>query len=150
MANLVSWLRGTSAWAEVKAELAWIAAPRGAVSSAAWSKRVFGAVVYDAPAEAFTVGCVDVAPAWLGRLAPGGFCVVPLEHGGWHPLTSAEPNGDGARLTVLGPAGFVAIQGQQAGCRPWPHAGRLGPEPRGRMVPLPDELAAGLLPGAGE
>jgi protein-L-isoaspartate(D-aspartate) O-methyltransferase len=97
-----------------------------------------------------TVGCVDVAPAWLGQLAPGGFCVVPLQHGGWHPLTRAEPNGDGARLTVVGPAGFVAIQGQQAGCRPWPHAGRLGPEPEVEWSPLPDELAAGLVPGAAD
>jgi protein-L-isoaspartate(D-aspartate) O-methyltransferase len=97
-----------------------------------------------------TVGCVDVAPAWLGQLAPGGFCVVPLQHGGWHPLTRAEPNGDGARLTVVGPAGFVAIQGQQAGCRPWPHAGRLGPEPEVEWSPLPDELAAGLFPAAGD
>ena len=42
----------------------------------------------------------------------------------------------------------MAIQGRQAGCRPWPHAGRLGPEPEVEWSPLPDELAAGLFPGA--
>ena len=67
-----------------------------------------------------TVGCVDVAPAWLGQLAPGGFCVVPLQHGGWHPLTRTEPNGDGARVTVVGPPGSWPSRADRPGAGPGP------------------------------
>jgi protein-L-isoaspartate(D-aspartate) O-methyltransferase len=55
-----------------------------------------------------TVGCTDVAPAWLEQLAPGGFALVPLEHGGLHPLMRVEQDGSGR---LVGRSGFVRIQG---------------------------------------
>lgn len=96
-----------------------------------------------------TVGCVDLAPAWLDQLAPGGFCLVPLQHDGWHPLTRIQPAGDGIGGVVVGRAGFVGIQGHQAGRSPWPRSGRLGPEPAAQWSPLPAELAADLRPEEG-
>jgi protein-L-isoaspartate(D-aspartate) O-methyltransferase len=91
-----------------------------------------------------TVGCVDLSSAWLAQLAPGGFCLVALEHGGWHPLTRAEPSPEGAKGTVVGRSGFVGIQGHQAGRSPWPRAGRLAPGPAVKWTPLPEPLAAEL------
>ena len=96
-----------------------------------------------------TVGCVDVAPAWLDQLAPGGFCLIPLQHGGMHPLTRIEPSGGQITGAVVGRAGFVAIQGYQAGRSPWPRAGRLGPGPAAEWGALPDRLADELAPEAG-
>jgi protein-L-isoaspartate(D-aspartate) O-methyltransferase len=55
-----------------------------------------------------TVGCTDVSPAWLEQLAPGGFALVPLEHGGLHPLVRVEPGGSGRSV---GRSGFVRVQG---------------------------------------
>lgn len=97
-----------------------------------------------------TVGRTDVAPPWLAQLAPGGFCLVPLQHGGLHPLTRVEPKGDGAGGRVVTAAGFVAIQGHQAGQSSWPHAGRLGPDPDVEWSPLPDWLVQALKPDEGK
>jgi protein-L-isoaspartate(D-aspartate) O-methyltransferase len=67
-----------------------------------------------------TVGCVDIAPAWLDQLAPGGFALVPLQHAAVHPLVRARPAGPGrASAELVGRSGFVAIQGYQAGRSPW-------------------------------
>jgi hypothetical protein len=43
-------------------------------------------------------------------------------------------------------AGFVTIQGVQAGHSPWPHAGRLGPNPDVSWSPWPDWLADACKP----
>lgn len=94
------------------------------------------------------VGCVDVAPAWPDQLAPGGFCLVPLLHGGWHPLTRIAPSGGAITGVVVGRAGFVGIQGHQAGRSPWPHSGRLGPQPELWWAALPGASAADLKPEA--
>jgi protein-L-isoaspartate(D-aspartate) O-methyltransferase len=68
-----------------------------------------------------TVGCTDLAPAWLDQLAPGGFALIPLEHGGGHPLMKVTATVGGAAGRVVGPSSFVAIQGRQAGRSPWPN-----------------------------
>lgn len=96
-----------------------------------------------------TVGCVDVAPSWLEQLAPGGFCLVPLQHGAQHPLMRIAPSPGGANGLVLAHAGFVAIRGQQAGASPWPDTARIGPDPLVEWLSLPRELAADLSPEAG-
>jgi len=97
-----------------------------------------------------TVGCADVAPLWLAQLAPGGFCLVPLQHGGLHPLARVEPKADGATAMIVAAAGFVAIQGHQAGHSPWPHVGRLGPDPNVEWSPLSDRLEKALDRGEGQ
>lgn len=40
-----------------------------------------------------TVGCGDVSPHWLGQLKDDGVVVVPLEHGGMHPLVRLVRDG---------------------------------------------------------
>lgn len=96
-----------------------------------------------------TVGCVDVAPAWLDQLAPHGFCLVPLQQAGWHPLTRIEPASGGATGMVVGRAGFVAIQGHQAGYSPWPAAGPIRSAAKVDWSDLPVWLAADLRPEPG-
>lgn len=76
--------------------------------------------------------------------------MVPLQHGGMHPLTRREPKGDGAVGRVVAAAAFVAIQGYQAGHSPWPHAGRFGPDPDIEWSPLPDWLVRALEPDQGK
>jgi protein-L-isoaspartate(D-aspartate) O-methyltransferase len=67
-----------------------------------------------------TVGCVDLAPAWLDQLTPEGILLVPLEHGAVHPLVRARPDGaGGAAAELVGRSGFVAIRGLQAARSPW-------------------------------
>jgi hypothetical protein len=88
-----------------------------------------------------TVGCVDLSPAWLDQLAPGGFALVPLLHGAVHPLVRAR--GDGPRRAVaelVGRSGFVAIQGRQARRSPW---SAPGPPPPGALETAPAGAAGG-------
>jgi protein-L-isoaspartate(D-aspartate) O-methyltransferase len=67
-----------------------------------------------------TVGCVDLAPAWLDQTAPGGFVLVPLQHGAVHPLVKARTTGPGQAVgEIVGRSGFVPIQGHQGGHSPW-------------------------------
>lgn len=91
-----------------------------------------------------TVGCVDLAPAWLAQLADGGSCLLPLQHDGWHPLTLLRPATDGATGTIVGRSGFVAIQGRQARTSPWSGPARLGPMAAVEWFPLEESLAARL------
>jgi protein-L-isoaspartate(D-aspartate) O-methyltransferase len=97
-----------------------------------------------------TVGCVDVAPAWLDQLADGGFCLLPLLHDGWHPLIRVEPSPGEATGRIVGFTGFVAIQGRQAGYSPWPRSGRPGPIADVDWAALPGDLAAELRLPPGE
>jgi len=86
-----------------------------------------------------SVGCTDVARAWLEQLAPGGFALVPLLHGCTHPMLAVTPDGRG-RVRI--PSGYVSIQGRQASVRLWPHA-RAGVETTERE-PLPGRVGAAL------
>jgi protein-L-isoaspartate(D-aspartate) O-methyltransferase len=36
-----------------------------------------------------TCGCVGLSPRWLAQLAPGGLMLVPVAHGGVHPIVAA-------------------------------------------------------------
>jgi protein-L-isoaspartate(D-aspartate) O-methyltransferase len=67
-----------------------------------------------------SVGCVDVAAAWLRQLEDDGFALVPLLHGAMHPMMRVDPRGDGR---IVSRSGYVAIQGAQTHASPWPYAG---------------------------
>ena len=84
-----------------------------------------------------TIGCTDLAPAWLDQLAPGGLALVPLEHGGAHPLVRVRPEREGARGRVVGRSGFIRIQGALDRPGPWPRLRPLGGGPvvRRRLDP---------------
>jgi protein-L-isoaspartate(D-aspartate) O-methyltransferase len=97
-----------------------------------------------------TVGCADLAPAWADQLEPAGSALLPLQHGGWHPLTRIEPGGRGLVGRVVARSGFVAIQGRQAATAPW-SARPLDklPAPADPGAALPAELALLLAPEVG-
>lgn len=92
-----------------------------------------------------TVGCTDIAPAWLEQLAPGGFLLIPLEHFTLgHPLIRVSALDSGASGRVLGPAGFMRIEGTLGPARRPGRAGvRVGED---RQSPVPAEMS-GLIPG---
>jgi SAM-dependent methyltransferase len=94
-----------------------------------------------------SVGCSDVAAAWLAQLAPDGFALVPLVHGCVHPMVRVDPHGEGAVATR---SGYVKIQGRQGDVVLWPHA-RAFVVPTEKESLLPD-LAAALAvePGRGQ
>jgi len=82
-----------------------------------------------------SVGCTDVASAWLDQIVPDGFALVPLLHGAAHPILAVRRDGVG-RVTMR--SGYVPIQGRQASSVLWPHA-RAGVEVTERQ-PLPARL----------
>jgi protein-L-isoaspartate(D-aspartate) O-methyltransferase len=92
-----------------------------------------------------TVGCADLAPAWVDQLGPDGRLLVPLVHGGTHPRVLVSPASTGAAGGFVGHSGFVSIQGDQAGGSPWPGARpRSAPGASARSSPLPRALVAAL------
>jgi protein-L-isoaspartate(D-aspartate) O-methyltransferase len=84
-----------------------------------------------------TVGCTDLSPHWLDQLAPGGFLLIPLEHGGVHPLTDVRPAGDRTTGRVVGCSGFMRIRGDLARELVWP---RVAFRREGGRRPLPPAL----------
>lgn len=88
-----------------------------------------------------SVGCNDVSPRWLEQLAPGGFALIPLHHGGVHPVLRIEPAaGGGATAAAAGRSAFVFILGEQAEDVWWVAPGRLGPTEGVTYEPLPPDL----------
>lgn len=84
-----------------------------------------------------TVGCSDIAPAWLHQLTPDGFLFIPLSHFTvGHPLmhVNAVDPGHGTGR-VVAPAGFMPIEGalEVPQRRGW--AGVSHGEPRRSPVP---------------
>ena len=86
-----------------------------------------------------SVGCNDVAAAWLAQLAPDGFALVPLLHGALHPMIRVDAEGAGRIVTR---SGYVAIQGRQGDVHLWPHANAAVAATA--RAPLPAELARAL------
>jgi protein-L-isoaspartate(D-aspartate) O-methyltransferase len=58
-----------------------------------------------------TCGCVGLSPRWLAQLAPGGLALVPLAHGGAHPIVAAWHDGSAARGRVALWADFMEAAG---------------------------------------
>jgi protein-L-isoaspartate(D-aspartate) O-methyltransferase len=86
-----------------------------------------------------SVGCNDVAAAWLAQLATDAFALVPLLHGALHPMIRVDAEGAGGIVTR---SGYVAIQGRQGAVQLWPHAS--APVAASTRAPLPAELARAL------
>lgn len=65
-----------------------------------------------------TVGCGDISPRWLNQLEENGTILVPLDHGGLHPLVQVKR--DGSMACEGGFAGwskFIQAEGSLAGRR---------------------------------
>ncbi|MEN3273310.1 MAG: protein-L-isoaspartate(D-aspartate) O-methyltransferase [Actinomycetota bacterium] len=57
-----------------------------------------------------TVGCTDLSPSWFEQLMPDGSMLVPVHHGAAHPVVRAMAD---RSSRLVGPAGFVKVQGRQ-------------------------------------
>jgi protein-L-isoaspartate(D-aspartate) O-methyltransferase len=95
---------------------------------------------------AATVGCLDIAAAWVAQLADDGQLLVPLEHGAMHPRVLLRRSGDGEDLVghFVGRSAFVRMQGSQADHPLWPADMPLPAAPN--RAPLPRLLAEALDP----
>lgn len=91
-----------------------------------------------------TVGCSDLSPWWFQQLAPEGFALVPLEHGGTHPIVRALPHGDRATGRVVAPSAFVRVQGRLAQPGRWPVASATLPTEGVLAESLSSELRRAL------
>jgi transposase len=61
-----------------------------------------------------TCGCVGLSPRWLAQLAPGGLALVPVAHGGAHPIVAAWHDGPTARGRMALWADFMEAAGPLA------------------------------------
>ena len=58
-----------------------------------------------------TCGCAGLSPRWLSQLAPSGLALVPIAHGGAHPIMAAWPEGPTARGQMALWADFMEAAG---------------------------------------
>lgn len=91
-----------------------------------------------------TVGCLDLAPAWVDQLAPHGRMLIPLEHGAMHPrieVTRDDPEAS-LRGTFVGRSAFLRMRGSQAQHTIWRTDTSL--KRRHRRIALPAQLRHAL------
>ena len=58
-----------------------------------------------------TCGCAGLSPRWLAQLAPDGLALVPVAHGGVHPIVAAWREGPAARGRMALWADFMEAAG---------------------------------------
>jgi protein-L-isoaspartate(D-aspartate) O-methyltransferase len=58
-----------------------------------------------------TCGCAGLTPQWLAQLAPGGLALVPVAHGGVHPIVTAWGDGPEVRGRMALWADFMEAAG---------------------------------------
>jgi protein-L-isoaspartate(D-aspartate) O-methyltransferase len=58
-----------------------------------------------------TCGCVGLSPRWLAQLAPGGVALVPVAHGGLHPIVAAWRDGPAVQGRLALGADFMQAAG---------------------------------------
>jgi protein-L-isoaspartate(D-aspartate) O-methyltransferase len=59
-----------------------------------------------------TCGCTGLSPQWLDQLAGGGLAVVPLAHGGMHPIVAVRKSQRSASGQAVMCADFMFASGQ--------------------------------------
>jgi protein-L-isoaspartate(D-aspartate) O-methyltransferase len=90
-----------------------------------------------------TVGCSDLSPHWVEQLHPEGFMLIPLAHGGWHPLVRVWRQDEKVMGRIVGFSGFMRIQGEMATAGPWPHHQNASLAPdmtKAQRLPLWDDF----------
>lgn len=73
-----------------------------------------------------TVRPPDVSPHWIEQLADGGFVLVPLQHGGLHPLVEVRLVGGRVVGHIVGWSSFMPMRGQMWPDGPWGQFFALG------------------------
>jgi protein-L-isoaspartate(D-aspartate) O-methyltransferase len=125
-AALLSTLGATVTSVDVQQDVA--AQARGALAKAAVPNvRVLTGDGYaGAAGERFdrvivTVGVAGLSPRWLAALDGSGPLVVPVEHGGTHPVLVVRAGPDAPSGGVLCPAGFMSAAGPLTAGHPGSH-----------------------------
>ena len=93
-----------------------------------------------------TVGCSDISWDWVDQLRPDGLLLVPLEHGGSHPLVKlGRPEPDRVVGRIVGWSGFMRMRGDMATSGAWPSSPPdFGGRPPDEVLPLFPALEGAL------
>ena len=93
-----------------------------------------------------TVGCSDISWDWVDQLRPDGLLLVPLEHGGSHPLVKLRVLQPGRLVgRIVGWSGFMRMRGDMARSGAWPSSPPdFGGRPPDEVLPLFPALARAL------
>ena len=85
-----------------------------------------------------TVGCSDISWDWVDQLRPDGLLLVPLEHGGSHPLVKLRVLQPGRLVgRIVGWSGFMRMRGDMARSGAWPLSPPdFGGRPPNEVLPL--------------
>ena len=85
-----------------------------------------------------TVGCSDVSWDWVDQMRAGGLLLVPVEHGGSHPLVKLRVLEPGRVVgRILGWSGFMRMRGDLAASAPWvERPPEFGGRPPDEVLPL--------------
>ena len=85
-----------------------------------------------------TVGCSDISWDWVDQLRPDGLLLVPLEHGGSHPLVKLRVLQPGRLVgRIVGWSGFMRMRGDLETSGPWPSSPPdFGGRPPDEVLPL--------------
>ena len=95
-----------------------------------------------------TVGCSDISWDWVDQLRPDGLLLVPLEHGGSHPLVKLRVLQPGRLVgRIVGWSGFMRMRGDMATSGAWPSSPPdFGGRPPDEVLPLFPALERALQP----
>ncbi len=67
-----------------------------------------------------TVGCSDISWDWVEQMHPDGLLLVPLDHGGSHPLVKLRVGAlSGMAGRIVGWTGFMRMRGDLETSGPW-------------------------------
>ncbi|WP_395293795.1 protein-L-isoaspartate O-methyltransferase [Kitasatospora hibisci] len=87
-----------------------------------------------------TCGIAGAAETWFEQLAPDGFILAPVAHGGLHPLMRIENGGDTPTARAISMADFITAGG------PLYAGGRHTPESRNVALPTAERSVANHVP----
>lgn len=100
-----------------------------------------------------TVGCSDVSWDWVEQLHPDGLLLVPLDHGGSHPLVKLRIGATGRVAgRIVGWTGFMRMRGDLGTAGPWavrpPDVGGRAPDVVRPLFPALERALADSSAGA--
>ena len=100
-----------------------------------------------------TVGCSDISWDWVEQIQRDGLLLVPLDHGGSHPLVKLRVGATGRVAgRIVGWTGFMRMRGDLETSGPWalrpPNVGGRAPDVVRPLFPALERALADSSPGA--
>ena len=100
-----------------------------------------------------TVGCSDISWDWVEQINPDGLLLVPLDHGGSHPLVKLRVGATGRVAgRIVGWTGFMRMRGDLETAGPWavrpPDVGGRAPDAVRPLFPALERALADSSAGA--